>query len=70
MQMQQNPEERRLLLAFHTDQQDPAFLQELGPVIQNNIGEAQFVDLMLIDPTSEEPLIQYLLQTEPVYQRA
>ncbi|TGD79412.1 enhanced serine sensitivity protein SseB C-terminal domain-containing protein [Hymenobacter wooponensis] len=70
MQMQHNPEERRLLLAFHTDQQDPAFLQELGPVIQNNIGEAQFVDLMLIDPASEEPLIQYLLQTEPVYQRA
>jgi hypothetical protein len=70
MQMQHNPEERRLLLAFHTDQQDPAFLQELGPIIQGNIGEAQFVDLMLIDPASEEPLIQYLLQTEPVYSRA
>ncbi|SNC61581.1 SseB protein N-terminal domain-containing protein [Hymenobacter gelipurpurascens] len=72
MQMQHNPEERRLLLAFHTDQegQDPAFLQDLGPIIQGNIGEAQFVDLMLIDPNSQEPLIQYLLQTEPVYRRA
>lgn len=70
MQMQHNPAEQRLLLAFHADEQDPAFLQELGPVIQGNIGEAQFVDLMLIDPNSEEPLIQYLLTTEPVYQRA
>lgn len=70
MQMQQNPAERRLLLAFHTEEQDPAFLQELGPIIQGNIGEAQFVDLMLIDLNSEEPLIQYLLSTEPVYQRA
>lgn len=72
MQMQHNPEERRLLLAIHTEQQDqdPAFLQDLGPIIQGNIGEAQFVDLMLIDPNSEEPLVQYLLQTEPVYQRA
>ncbi|RPD44549.1 enhanced serine sensitivity protein SseB [Hymenobacter sediminis] len=70
MRMQHNPQEARLLVAIDTEEQDPAFLQDLGPVIQGKIGEAQFVDLMLIDPTSEEPLIQYLLQTPPVYQRA
>ncbi|GAB2787304.1 hypothetical protein HNQ93_002753 [Hymenobacter luteus] len=70
MRMQHNPAEARLLVAIDTEQQDPAFLQELGPVIQGKIGETQFVDLMLIDPASEEPLIQYLLQTSPVYQRA
>ncbi|MBX0289320.1 enhanced serine sensitivity protein SseB [Hymenobacter sp. HSC-4F20] len=70
MRMQHNPQEARLLLAFDTEEKDPAFLQELGPIIQGKIGEAQFVDLMLIDPTSEEPLVQYLLQTTPVYQRA
>ncbi|UPL47483.1 enhanced serine sensitivity protein SseB [Hymenobacter sublimis] len=70
MRMQHNPQEARLLVAFDTEQQDPAFLQDLGPVIQGKIGDAQFVDLMLIDPNSEEPLIQYLLTTTPVYQRA
>ncbi|RSK33221.1 enhanced serine sensitivity protein SseB [Hymenobacter metallilatus] len=70
MRMQHNPQEARLLVAFDTEEKDPAFLQELGPVIQGKIGETQFVDLMLIDPASEEPLVQYLLTTEPVYQRA
>ena len=70
MRMQHNPEQARLLVAFDTEEKDPAFLQELGPVIQGKIGESQFVDLMLIDPTTEEPLIQYLLTTEPVYSRA
>ncbi|WP_426491763.1 enhanced serine sensitivity protein SseB C-terminal domain-containing protein [Hymenobacter sp. 102] len=70
MRMQHNPQESRLLLAFQADDQDPAFLQELGPVIQGNIGETQFVDMMLIDPTSQEPLVHYLLNSEPVYKRA
>ncbi|SDX61796.1 enhanced serine sensitivity protein SseB [Hymenobacter psychrophilus] len=70
MRMQNVPEQSRLLVAFDTEETDPAFLQELGPIIQGNIAEAQFVDLMLIDPTSEEPLVQYLLTTEPVYARA
>ncbi|RSK45038.1 enhanced serine sensitivity protein SseB [Hymenobacter rigui] len=70
MRMQHNPQESRLLVAFDTEEKDPAFLQDLGPVIQGKIGETQFVDLMLIDPASEEPLVQYLLTTEPVYQRA
>ena len=70
MRMQNVPEQSRLLVAFDTEETDPAFLQDLGPVIQGNIAEAQFVDLMLIDPTSEEPLVQYLLTTEPVYARA
>ncbi|MBT9392560.1 enhanced serine sensitivity protein SseB [Hymenobacter sp. NST-14] len=70
MRMQNNPGQSRLLVAIDTEQQDPAFLQDLGPVIQGKIGESQFVDLMLIDPASEEPLIQYLLTTEPVYSRA
>ncbi|UYZ63841.1 enhanced serine sensitivity protein SseB [Hymenobacter weizhouensis] len=71
MHLQNAPNEApRLLLGFHTEQQDPSFLQELGPVLQGNLTQAQFVDLMLIDPNSQEPLVQYLLQTTPVYQRA
>ncbi|GAB3222345.1 hypothetical protein GCM10027346_00040 [Hymenobacter seoulensis] len=70
MRLQQDPQQARLLLAFDTESQDPAFLQDLGPIIQGKIGSAQFVDLMLVDPNSEEPLIQYLLTTTPVYQRA
>ncbi|RFP66448.1 enhanced serine sensitivity protein SseB [Hymenobacter lapidiphilus] len=70
MRMQNAPEQSRLLVAFDTEETDPAFMQDLGPIIKGNIAEAQFVDLMLIDPTSEEPLIQYLLTTEPVYARA
>ncbi|WP_019948862.1 enhanced serine sensitivity protein SseB [Hymenobacter aerophilus] len=70
MRLQNAPEQSRLLVAFDTEGTDPAFMQDLGPVIQGNINEAQFVDLMLIDPTSEEPLVQYLRTTEPVYARA
>ncbi|OWP62045.1 hypothetical protein CDA63_16215 [Hymenobacter amundsenii] len=70
MRMQNAPDQSRLLVAFDSEEKDPAFLQDLGPVIQGKINEAQFVDLMLIDPASEEPLNQYLLTTEPIYSRA
>lgn len=59
----------RLLLAFYTDDNDPAFLEEMGPVIQGNIKETDLVDVMVLDKASEEPLNQYFLQAEPAYQR-
>ncbi|MBT2558292.1 enhanced serine sensitivity protein SseB [Hymenobacter sp. ISL-91] len=70
MRLQNAPEQSRLLVAFDTEETDPAFMQDLGPIIKGNIAEEQFVDLMLIDPNSEEPLVQYLRTTEPVYARA
>jgi len=71
LRLENSPEPPRLLLAFHTEQSDPAFLQELGPIIQGTLqGDHQFVDMMLLDPSSDEPLNQYFAQVEPVYQRA
>ncbi|MCB2410927.1 enhanced serine sensitivity protein SseB C-terminal domain-containing protein [Hymenobacter lucidus] len=66
---QDNTSPSRLLLAFYTDDNDPAFLEEMGPVIQGNIKDNDLVDVMVLDKTSEEPLNQYFLQAEPVYKR-
>ncbi|TGE28334.1 enhanced serine sensitivity protein SseB C-terminal domain-containing protein [Hymenobacter metallicola] len=60
----------RLLLAFYTADNDPAFLEEMGPVVQGNIKENDLVDVMVLDKNSDEPLNQYFLQAEPVYKRA
>ena len=57
----------RLLLAFTTTTPDPAFLQELGPVLDGQTGPYQFVDLMLLDVTSEEGVNPYFREIEPVY---
>ncbi|WP_324678475.1 enhanced serine sensitivity protein SseB C-terminal domain-containing protein [Hymenobacter sp. GOD-10R] len=71
LRLENSQEPPRLLLAFQTEQNDPAFLQELGPVIQGTLSSThQFVDMMLIDPNSDEPLNQYFQQVEPLYQRA
>ncbi|OUJ72273.1 enhanced serine sensitivity protein SseB C-terminal domain-containing protein [Hymenobacter crusticola] len=71
LRLENSEEPPRLLLAFQTETNDPAFLQELGPVIQGNLSSThQFVDMMLIDPSSDEPLNQYFQQVEPTYQRA
>ncbi|MCB2379510.1 enhanced serine sensitivity protein SseB C-terminal domain-containing protein [Hymenobacter sp. BT635] len=67
---QDNATPSRLLLAFYTDDNDPAFLEEMGPVMQGNIQENDLVDVMVLDKTSAEPLNQYFLQAEPVYKRA
>jgi len=71
LRLENSQEPPRLLLAFLTDENDPAFLQELGPVIQGNLSSThQFVDMMLIDPNANEPLNQYFEQVEPLYQRS
>ncbi|TGE16430.1 enhanced serine sensitivity protein SseB C-terminal domain-containing protein [Hymenobacter elongatus] len=67
---QDNNAPSRLLLAFYTDDNDPAFLEEMGAVIQGNIQESDLVDVMVLDKTSDEPLNQYFLQAEPAYKRA
>ena len=59
----------RLLLGFETLDQDPAFMQELGPALEGRTGDFQHVDLMLIDPNSDEGVNPYFRQPEvrPVY---
>ena len=69
MQLQNSPEPPRLLLAFQAVDNDPAFLQEVGPVVQPHVEGQQTLDMLLIDPTSPEPINQYFLQTEPFYQK-
>ena len=61
----------RLLLAFQADspEQDAEFLQELGPVIEGRLQGFEFVDMMLLNPASDEPLNQYFAQQEPFYKR-
>jgi hypothetical protein len=70
VQLQDNSAPPRLLLAFHTDDNDAAFLQERGPVVQGNISDHELVDVLVLDPTSQEPLNQYFTTVEPVYKRA
>ena len=69
MQIQGSPEAPRLLLALHAADNDPAFLEELGPIVQGLVGDQQVLDIMLIDPTSDEPINQYFQQAEPVYRK-
>ncbi|SHK68390.1 enhanced serine sensitivity protein SseB C-terminal domain-containing protein [Hymenobacter psychrotolerans] len=71
MRLENNPVPPRLLLAFQADspEQNPEFLQELGPIIEGRLEGYQFVDMMLINPASDEPLNQYFKQQPPFYQR-
>jgi len=70
MQLADNPEVPRLLLAFESSSPDPNFLQELGPVLQGQTDAFQFVDLMLLDPASDEGVNPYFRQVEPFYRRS
>ena len=70
MQLATAPDTPRLLLAFESDAADPAFMQELGPVLDGKTDAYQFVDLMLLDLASEEGVNPYFRQVEPIYQRA
>ncbi len=70
MQLADNPEVPRLLLAFESSSPDPNFLQELGPVLQGQTDAFQFVDLMLLDPGSDEGVNPYFRQVEPFYRRS
>ena len=67
MQLATNPDVPRLLLAFISTQPDPSFMQELGPVLEGKTQAFQFIDLMLLDPASEEGVNPYFKSIEPFY---
>ncbi len=69
VQLQDDAAPARLLLAFYADNNDATFLQELGPVVQGNISDHELVDVLVLDPASEEPLNQYFTTIEPIYKR-
>ena len=60
----------RLLLGFDTTDQNPDFMQNLGPALEGRTGTFQHVDLMLVDLASDEGVNPYFRQpeVEPVYQ--
>ncbi|GAA4047205.1 hypothetical protein GCM10022409_36700 [Hymenobacter glaciei] len=67
MQVATNPDVPRLLLAFISTNPDPGFMQELGPVLEGKTNVYQFVDLMLLNPESEEGVNPYFRTIEPFY---
>jgi len=67
MQLEANPDVPRLLLAFESTSLDPSFMQELGPVLEGRATGFQFVDLMLLDKTSDEGVNPYFRTIEPFY---
>ena len=67
MQVGINPDVPRLLLAFISTSPDPGFMQELGPVLEGKTNAYQFVDLMLLNPESEEGVNPYFRTIEPFY---
>ncbi|GAB3864766.1 hypothetical protein GCM10028824_02730 [Hymenobacter segetis] len=69
MQLANNPDVPRLLLAFISSNPDPSFMQELGPVLEGKTNVYQFVDLMLLDVTSEEGVNPYFKTIEPFYKK-
>ncbi|WP_426060063.1 enhanced serine sensitivity protein SseB C-terminal domain-containing protein [Hymenobacter sp. B1770] len=69
MQLADNPEVLRLLLAFVSNSPDPSFMQELGPVLQGQTNAYEFVDLMLLDMSSEEGVNPYFRTVEPFYKQ-
>ena len=69
MQVATNPDVPRLLLAFVSTSPDPAFMQELGPVLEGKTTQYQFVDLMLLNLDSEEGVNPYFKTIEPFYKK-
>ncbi|WP_210515819.1 enhanced serine sensitivity protein SseB C-terminal domain-containing protein [Hymenobacter terricola] len=67
MQLANNPDVPRLLLAFVSTTPDPSFMQDLGPVLEGQTNAFQFVDLMLLDLNSEEGVNPYFRTIEPFY---
>ena len=67
MQLADNPNVPRLLLAFISNSPDPNFMQDLGPVLQGQTNAYQFIDLMLLDLNSEEGVNPYFRNVEPFY---
>ena len=70
MQLADNPEVPRLLLAFISSNPDPSFMQELGPILEGKTTAYQFVDLMLLDTNSDEGVNPYFKQVEPFYKKS
>ena len=69
MQLADNPDVPRLLLAFISSNPDPSFMQDLGPVLEGKTTAFQFVDLMLLDPNSDEGVNPYFKTVEPFYKQ-
>ena len=69
LQLANNPDVPRLLLAFISSSPDPSFMQELGPVLEGQTNAFQFVDLMLLDVNSDEGVNPYFKQVEPFYKK-
>lgn len=69
MQVATNPEVPRLLLAFVSNNPDPSFMQELGPVLEGKTDAYQFIDLMLLNLASEEGVNPYFRTIEPFYKK-
>jgi len=67
MQLANNPDVPRLLLAFISTNPDPSFMQELGSVLEGQTNAFQFMDLMLLDMESEEGVNPYFKQVDPFY---
>jgi len=67
MQLANNPDVPRLLLAFISTNPDPSFMQELGSVLEGQTNAFQFMDLMLLDMESEEGVNPYFRQVDPFY---
>ncbi|MCI1187210.1 enhanced serine sensitivity protein SseB C-terminal domain-containing protein [Hymenobacter sp. DH14] len=67
MQVATNPDVPRLLLAFISSTPDPSFMQELGPVLEGKTNAYQFIDLMLLNPESEEGVNPYFRTIAPFY---
>jgi hypothetical protein len=66
----QQDAEARLLLGFVSTDQNPEFMQDLGPALEGRTGTFQHVDLMLLDMESNEGVNPYFRQPEvqPLYQ--
>ena len=60
----------RLLLGFDAADQNPEFMQQLGPALEGRTGDFQHVDLMLIDLDSDEGVNPYFRQpdVQPLYE--
>ncbi|AIZ64110.1 hypothetical protein PK28_11120 [Hymenobacter sp. DG25B] len=67
--VEDNPAPPRLLLGFIIDNEDTSLFPEMGPILQGHLQQDQTIDLMLINPSAEDPLANYFRGTEPIYQR-
>lgn len=67
--VEDNPGPPRLLLGFTIDNDDATMFPEMGPVLQGHLEQDQTIDLMLINPSADDPLANYFRGTEPIYQR-